>query len=119
MEAPGALRSARSDTPPRPFIGTSSSDVPAGLLPSIEAALRVVAWHREQPKCDKKKVRLFCCPISRNRAALCQEEGGCCERGDPCLLFKVKKPYIQACVLTVTDECILLKLEKSQAEIIL
>ena len=65
-----------------------------------------------------KRVRLFCCCLARNKAASCLEEGGCCAREDPCLLFLVKKLFQQAGIQTVSDERILHRLEKIQAEII-
>ena len=98
----------------KPFIGFGISDIPPGVLPSIETALKVVYWHREQPGAKKKPVKDFCCGLTRNKVALCLVEGGCAERDQPCLGLKIKMPFLQAGIQTVSDEWILKRLQQLQ-----
>jgi hypothetical protein len=97
-----ATRSAAT----KPLIGHSSPDVPRGRLPSSEDVLKVLANFREKPRSQKKGVLAFCCPLDRKYQSLCLQEGGCGERDDPCLLLKVKLPWLQAGIVTISDQSI-------------
>ena len=56
-------------------------------------------------------VSTFTCNVKRDKKASCNDEdGGCVARGEKCLLYKVKKIWIQAGLSTVTDSRIIEKL---------
>ena len=99
----------------RPLIGSSLEDVPVAKLPSQKDVLRVIAHYRQQIGCQKKPVSTFTCDVKRDKTASCNDaDGGCVARGERCLLYKVKKIWIQAGLYTVTDSRIIEKLIKIQ-----
>jgi hypothetical protein len=106
-------RSSRASSS-RLFIGHSQPHVLTGGLASVEDVLRVIAWHREQPKSQKKSVESFCCPGNREKVAKCLLEGGCHENEDPCLAFKIKRGWMEAGIITVSDYWIKEWLEEIQ-----
>ena len=87
----------------KPFIGHSEENVPDKGLPSTLDVLRVISHEREKPKSSKKSVPSMCCPSLKERNCQCLLEGGCLEKGDPCLLMKVKRKWNEAGIITVSD----------------
>jgi hypothetical protein len=95
-------RSSRSVTS-RPLIGQMRPELPVGKLPTGEDILRLVAYYRSQPKCQKKSLASFCCLRNHEKESICFQGEGCGERADPCLFLKVKLPWLQAGFRTVSD----------------
>lgn len=87
----------------KPLIGHSQEDVPKHGLPSVVDVLRVISCEREKPKAKKKSVVSFCCSMNKDRDSSCLLENGCYEREDPCLIYKVKKKWKEAGIVTVSD----------------
>ena len=98
----------------RPFIAHSRPDVPQQRLASVQDMLNIISWNREQPKCQKKPVKQMCCSVNKEREARCLLPGGCLEKSEPCLLLKVKRKYLQAGIVTVSDRRIVERLEAEQ-----
>ena len=96
-----------------PLIGHSQENVPSSSLASEVELLRVVAWYREQPKCQSKGVLSFCCESDRQYVALCLQEGGCMEQDKPCLLQKVKLAWQRAGIAMMGDKSIKEKIKKA------
>ena len=69
------MAGTRSSTS-HPLIGHSISNVPSYSLASELELLRMIAWHREQPKSQCKSILSFCCQSDRQKVALCMQEGG-------------------------------------------
>ena len=108
LRAQGSTRGLRSSSV-KHYIGCPRSDLPAGKLPSIQDVLRMQAWCREKPQRSNQRVVDMCCAINTStRESDCLKEGGCRSEGgvDDCLTFKVKTPYLQAGIETVTDRTI-------------
>ena len=102
-----ALRSAFPPPGSHLYIGCSSPELPPGKLPSEKDVLQLITWYREQPKAAKKGIPQFCCSSkARSKESECLQEGGCVEKGSPCLAFKVKRPYLMAGLVTVSDQAI-------------
>ena len=87
----------------KPLLGHSQEDLGDYGLPSIVEVLRVIAWEREKPKAKTKSVVSFCCPCDHEKVAKCLQQNGCVEKEDLCLLYKVKKKWHQAGIITVSD----------------
>ena len=100
----------------RAFIGHSCQDLPSDGLASVVDVLRVIAFLREDPKNKNKSVSSLCCPCNKEKTMLCQLEGGCLGKGEPCLAFKVKLKWLQAGILTVSDVRIKERLTEEQDE---
>ena len=111
--SPGPSRTSRASST-RPFIGHSCQDVPPGGLASQKDVLRLFAYFREQEKVQFKSVAQMCCNQNRFRETLCETEDGCLQRGETCLLFKVKLKWLQAGIATLADRSIREKLCKLQ-----
>ena len=101
--SPGPSRTSRASST-RPFIGHSCQDVPPGGLASQKDVLRLIAYFREQEKAQFKPVAEMCCNQNRLRETLCETEDGCLQRGETCLLFKVKLKWLQAGIATLADQ---------------
>ena len=95
-----ALRSATAELPPPP-------DLPSGQLPAGKDALLLISHYRKQPAGQKKSISDFCCKIyTPTKEPECLKEGGCVARDSACLLFQVKRPYLQAGLVTISDQAI-------------
>ena len=113
--APKTLRSNLSSSLDIGF--GSSSRLPPGKLPSVKDVLQLISYYREQPKAAFKGISDFCCSSNNaSKEANCLKEGGCCESGKPCLAFQVKKPYLMAGFVTVSDQAILRNLKNVNDE---
>ena len=119
-KASRALRSATSLPPnAEDFIGSSISELPPGKLPSVKDVLQLICHYREQPKASRKGVSDFCCSSqTASKEAGCLKVGGCVEEGAPCLAFKVKRPYLQAGFVTLSDQAIERHLKKISEELV-
>ena len=112
--APKTLRSNLSSSLDIGF--GSSSRLPPGKLPSVKDVRQLISYYREQPKAAFKGISDFCCSSNNaSKEANCLK-GGCCESGKPCLAFQVKKPYLMAGFVTVSDQAILRNLKNVNDE---
>ena len=109
------MAGTRSSTS-HPLIGHSISNMPSCSLASELELLRMIAWHREQPKSQCKSILSFCCESDRQKVALCMQEGGCMEQENPCLLQKVKLPYQMAGITMMGDFSIKERIVKAREE---
>ena len=113
MEPPGSSTTVTSRVSPsthstrsttnRDLIGQSRPDIPPRRLPTVECVLRVLAYRRQQPKCQSKGPLAFCCPLNKEHQAQCLLPGGCGEREEPCVQLRATLPYRQAGILTISD----------------
>ena len=99
------------------YIGCTKPDVPAGKLASVQDVLQVQAWHREQAGCSRKAISHFCCNVNTStREGNCVKEAGCVSLNVPCLLRKIKLPFLQAGIITISDWYILQNLKAANTD---
>ena len=108
-----AGRQSRASTT-RFLIGPCQEQIPVAKLPNTEAVLQVISHYRLLPACKSKPVIDFCCGLKKDKSSFCLDDDGCVAKQEPCLLFKVKERYLQAGIVTVSDERIRIKLKETQ-----
>ena len=107
LRAPRAASKALRSNSSSSLDIVSSSQLPPGKLPSVKNVLQLICSHREQPKGYNKRISdLYCSSNTASKQARCFQEGGCIESGKPCLLFQVKKPFLMAGFLPLSDQTI-------------